>query len=97
MAGFFGIRDGVRLTSRQIKSQLTPFHSCFMLGLVLFVGGLGIAERMGLPRLWIGSIFLLAIGLLCAIIGFMSRTTGAAEYYVGSSCSGTFRRYGNRR
>ena len=71
MAGFFGIRDGVRLASRQIKSQLTPFHSCFMLGLVLFVGALGIAERMGLPRLWIGSIF--CWRLVCCVPALASR------------------------
>ena len=82
MAGFFGTRDGIRLTSRQFKSQLTRFYSWYTLGLVIFVGALGVAERMGLPRLWIGSIFLLATVLLYASIGIMSRTTEASEYYV---------------
>ena len=57
MAGFFGTRDGVRLTGRQFKAQLKRFYSWYSLGLVLFVGALAIAERLGLPRLWIGSIF----------------------------------------
>ncbi|MBE2262111.1 MAG: cation acetate symporter [Burkholderiaceae bacterium] len=37
---------------------------------------------MGLPRRWIGFIFLLATILLYAGIGIMSRTTDAEEYYV---------------
>ena len=82
MAGFFGTRDGVRLTGQQFKSQLKRFYSWYTFGLLLFVGALGIAERMGLPRLWIGSIFLLATIALYAAIGIMSRTTEASEYYV---------------
>ena len=82
MAGFFGTRDGVRLTGQQFKAQLKRFYSWYTLGLVLFVGVLGIAERMGLPRLWIGSTFLLATIALYASIGIMSRTTEASEYYV---------------
>ena len=82
MAGFFGTRDGVRLTAQQFKSQLNRFYSWYTLGLLLFVGALAIAERMGLPRLWIGSIFLLATIALYAGIGIMSRTTEASEYYV---------------
>ena len=82
MAGFFGTRDGIRLTGQQFKAQLKRFYSWYTLALVLFVGALGIAERMGLPRLWIGSIFLLATIALYAGIGIMSRTTEASEYYV---------------
>ena len=82
MAGFFGTRDGVRLTGQQFKAQLKRFYSWYTLGLVLFVGALAIAERLGLPRLWIGSIFLLATIALYAGIGIMSRTTEASEYYV---------------
>jgi len=82
VAGFFGTRDGVRLTGQQFKAQLKRFYSWYTLGLVLFVGLLGMAERMGLPRLWIGSTFLLATIALYASIGIMSRTTEASEYYV---------------
>jgi cation/acetate symporter len=82
MAGFFGTRDGVRLSGEQFKSQLKRFYSWYTLGLLLFVGALAIAERMGLPRLWIGSTFLLATIVLYAGIGIMSRTTEASEYYV---------------
>jgi len=82
MAGFFGTRDGVRLTEPQFKSQLKRFYSWYTFGLLLFVGALAMAERMGLPRLWIGSSFLLATIALYAGIGIMSRTTEASEYYV---------------
>ena len=43
---------------------------------------LAIAEQMGLPRRWIGYIFLFATVGLYAGIGIMSRTSDAAEYYV---------------
>ena len=82
MAGFFGTRDGVKLSAAQFKSQLRRFYSWYTVGLLLFVGALAIAERMGLPRVWIGSTFLLATVALYAGIGIMSRTTEASEYYV---------------
>lgn len=80
--GFFGTRDGIHLTGQQFKAQLKKFYSWYTIALVMFVGALGVAERMGLPRLWIGSIFLLATIVLYASIGMMSRTTDAVEYYV---------------
>ena len=82
MAGFFGTRDGIRLTGRQFKAQLTRIYSWYTVGLVFFVVALGVAERMGMPRLWIGFSFLAATIALYAGIGVMSRTTEAAEYYV---------------
>ena len=82
MAGFFGVRDGIRLTSQQFKAQLNRVYSWYTAGFVLFVLVLAIAERMGLPRLWIGFSFLMATIALYAGIGVMSRTTEASEYYV---------------
>lgn len=82
MAGFFGTRDGIRLTRQQFKAQLNRVYSWYTAGFVLFVAVLAVAERMGLPRLWIGSIFLMATIGLYAGIGIMSRTTEASEYYV---------------
>ena len=82
MAGFFGVRDGIRLTSQQFKAQLNRVYSWYTAGFVLFVLALAIAERMGLPRLWIGFAFLTATIGLYAGIGVMSRTTDASEYYV---------------
>jgi cation/acetate symporter len=51
-------------------------------GFLVFIVVLAILEQMGLPRNWIGFIFLLADRGLYAGIGIMSRTTDAAEYYV---------------
>lgn len=82
MAGFFGSRDGITLSSQQFKAQLNRVYRWYTLGLVVFVVILAGLERMGLPRLWIGSAFLLATIGLYAGIGVMSRTTDAAEYYV---------------
>ena len=52
------------------------------LGFVAFVLALGAFERMGLPKSWIGVIFLGATIILYAIIGIICRTTDATEYYV---------------
>ena len=82
MAGFFGTRDGLHLTSQQFKKQLKKFYSWYFFALVLFVSALAVAERLGLPRLWIGSIFLMATIMLYAGIGMLNRTTDATEYYV---------------
>ncbi|MBW8720437.1 MAG: cation acetate symporter, partial [Polaromonas sp.] len=82
MGGFFGSRDGVMLSSRQFKKQLDRVYRWYTLGLVVFVGILALLERAGLPRLWIGTAFLLATIGLYAGIGVMSRTTDASEYYV---------------
>ncbi len=82
MAGFFGIRDGIRLSAAQFKAQLDRVYSWYTAGFVLFVAVLAIAERMGLPRVWIGFTFLMATIALYAAIGVMSRTTDASEYYV---------------
>ena len=43
---------------------------------------LAIAEQMGMSRQWIGYWFLFATIALYAMIGIMSRTVDAAEYYV---------------
>ena len=82
MAGFFGTRNGIHLSAQQFKAQLKKFYSWYSVALLVFVAALAVAERMGLSRLWIGSIFLLATIVLYASIGMMSRTTDAAEYYV---------------
>ncbi len=82
MAGFFGFREGAKLSKRQFKSQLDRVYRWYTAGLLLFVLVLAGLEQLGLPRLWIGFSFLLATIALYAGIGVMSRTTDAAEYYV---------------
>ena len=69
-------------SDRAFKSQLKKIYTWYTGGFILFVIVLAIAEQMGLPRTWIGYIFLLATVGLYAGIGVMSRTSDAAEYYV---------------
>ncbi|MFN5348203.1 MAG: sodium:solute symporter family protein [Polaromonas sp.] len=64
------------------KKQLNKVYAWYTGGFFAFVIVLAIAEQMGLPRNWIGFIFLLATVGLYAGIGIMSRTTDADEYYV---------------
>jgi cation/acetate symporter len=64
------------------KSQLNRVYAWYTCGFAAFVVVLAILEQIGLPRNWIGFIFLLATVGLYAGIGIMSRTTDADEYYV---------------
>src|ERR671912_2741432 len=69
-------------SQKSFNSQLKKVYTWYTGGFVVFVIVLAIAEQMGLPRNWIGYIFLLATVGLYAGIGVMSRTSDAAEYYV---------------
>ncbi|MDN3546183.1 MAG: sodium:solute symporter family protein [Roseateles asaccharophilus] len=64
------------------KKQLNKVYAWYTGGFFIFIVALAILEQMGLPRQWIGFIFLVATVLLYAGIGFMSRTSDASEYYV---------------
>ena len=64
------------------KRRLDRIYLRYTVGLVAFVALLAVLEQSGLPRRWIGVIFLLATVGLYAVIGIVSRTTDAAEYYV---------------
>ena len=66
----------------QFKKQLNKVYGWYTGGFIAFIVVLAVLEQMGLPRNWIGFIFLFATVALYAGIGIMSRTTDAAEYYV---------------
>jgi cation/acetate symporter len=68
--------------NRRFFNQLKKVYSIYTGGFIAFVIVLAIAEQMGLPRNFIGYIFLLATVGLYAGIGIISRTSDAAEYYV---------------
>jgi cation/acetate symporter len=68
--------------NKAFKQQLDKVYLWYTGGFAFFVASLAVAEQMGLPRDWIGFIFLLATIGLYAGIGIMSRTTDATEYYV---------------
>ena len=84
MASIFGAGETGNAASDNaaFKKQLNKVYGWYIGGFVIFVIVLAVLEQMGLPRSWIGIIFLLATIGLYAGIGIMSRTTEAAEYYV---------------
>jgi cation/acetate symporter len=67
---------------RAFKRQLDRVYAWYTGGFFVFVLLLAGLEQLGVPRTWIGFIFLLSTILLYAVIGIMSRTTDATEYYV---------------
>jgi cation/acetate symporter len=73
---------GGSAANRAFKQQLNKVYAWYTGGFVTFIVLLAIAEQMGLPRNWIGFVFLVATILLYGGIGVMSRTSDASEYYV---------------
>ena len=85
-------------TNKGFFAKLKKAYSWYTGGFIVFVILLAIAEQMGLPRVWIGYIFLLATVGLYAGIGIIARTSDAAEYYVaGQARAGVLQRHGDRR
>ncbi len=85
MAGMFGSVDSSvsnAASKAAFKQNLNKVYKWYTGGFLAFVVVLAVLEQMGLPRQWIGFIFLLATIGLYAGIGIMSRTNDAAEYYV---------------
>jgi cation/acetate symporter len=70
------------MTQRQFTSWLKKVYTWYTGGFIAFIILMAIAEQLGLPRNWIGYLFLLATVGLYAGIGIMSRTADVAEYYV---------------
>ncbi len=70
------------VTQRVFRRQLDKVYIWYTLLFFLFVLALAILEQMGLPRPWIGMIFMLATIGVYATIGIMSRTIDPVEYYV---------------
>src|SRR5918994_1503798 len=68
--------------NRAFFKQLKKYYGVYTGGFIAFVILLAIAEQMGMSRQWIGYWFLFATIGLYALIGIMSRTVDATEYYV---------------
>jgi cation/acetate symporter len=64
------------------RRGLHHWFARYLLGLILFLSALAVAEHWGLPKAWVAGIFLAATLLLYAAIGVFNRTSNAAEYYV---------------
>jgi cation/acetate symporter len=69
-------------SNRAFFNQLKKYYTYYTGGFLVFLVALTILEQMGLPRVWIGYVFLFATIALYAGIGIMSRTADVAEYYV---------------
>src|SRR3954470_20313342 len=67
---------------RRFLRRLNKVYGLYTVGLLAFIAALAAAEQAGLPKRWIGVIFLLATVALYAGIGIIGRTTDALEYYV---------------
>jgi cation/acetate symporter len=63
---------------RKLQRYYTIFTGCF----AMFLLALAMLEKEGMPRLWIGYLFMFATIILYAAIGVISRTSNVAEYYV---------------
>lgn len=74
--------NGDAAPRRPLLRTLNRLYAACALSLLLFVGVMAALEQWGLPKFWIGGIFLLATVLFYAAIGVMSRTTDPVEYYV---------------
>jgi cation/acetate symporter len=67
---------------KSFNQQLKKYYGLYTGGFLAFVIALAIAEQVGMSRQWIGYWFLFATIALYAMIGIMSRTVDAAEFYV---------------
>jgi cation/acetate symporter len=67
---------------RAFFQQLKKVYGFYTGGFIVFIILIAILEQLGLPRNWIGYLFLAATILLYAGIGVISRTADVAEYYV---------------
>jgi cation/acetate symporter len=63
---------------RKLSRYYLAYTGCF----ALFLASLALLEQEGMPRLWIGYIFMFATIVLYATIGVVARTSNVTEYYV---------------
>ena len=70
------------MPNKNFSARLKAYYSWYTLGFIVFLIVLSILEKEGIPRTWIGYLFLFSTIVLYAGIGIMSRTSDVAEYYV---------------
>ena len=75
--GRFAPLSGVAF-SRRLHWIYLAFAAAFL----VFVAVMALLEQLGMPRRWIGFLFLVGPIVFYAGIGILSRTTDPAEYYV---------------
>ena len=68
--------------ARSMFQQIKSAYAWYTAGFLAFVLALGLLEKAGwMPRVWIGYMFLIITVGVYAVIGLLSRTSDAVEYY----------------
>jgi cation/acetate symporter len=67
---------------RSLYSRLRSTYLWFTAGFGCFLVALAVLEQEGMPRQWIGYMFMFGTIVLYATIGVLSRTSNVLEYYV---------------
>lgn len=62
--------------------KLSRYYLSYTGAFAVFLAALALLEQEGMPRLWIGYLFMFATIALYAIIGVICRTSNVTEYYV---------------
>jgi cation/acetate symporter len=75
-------QGAVESAARSFSAVLARRYALFLLLFGLLVAVLAWAERLGLPRTWLGASFLVLTVAAYAGIGFRARTSDEAEYFV---------------
>ena len=70
------------MSAPSYQARLSRYYLWYTGCFIAFVVSLAMLEREGMPRVWIGYLFMFATILLYAAIGVISRTSNVSEYYV---------------
>ncbi|KQQ47480.1 sodium:solute symporter [Duganella sp. Leaf126] len=70
------------MTERSFFGKLRRYYLLFTAGFGGFLLALILLEQEGMPRIWIGYLFMFATIVLYATLGVLSRTSNVLEYYV---------------
>jgi len=62
--------------------KLSRYYLWYTGAFGVFLAALALLEQEGMPRLWIGYLFMVATIALYAVIGVICRTSNVTEYYV---------------
>jgi len=74
--------SGTNTDGKRYFRRLSRYYLWFTACLALFLAALGILEREGMPRQWIGHLYMFGTIVLYATIGVVARTSNVSEYYV---------------
>ncbi len=70
------------MAQKSFTRRLTIYYFWYTVLFIIFLISLAVLEKEGVPRVWIGYLFMFATIIIYAGIGVMSRTSDISEYYV---------------